>query len=504
MNISINDQDLSVIKTVSISPHAGKITDALSRIGYKIEEAIADLIDNSIDASASKSLIRFVHDGSEIKQILIIDNGKGMNGDELLAAMQFGSARDRSPGDLGKFGLGLKTAAFSQGRSVTVISRKNGIVSACRWTTKTIAAGWKCEILASNQAEKLLVKINRPFTIDKTGTMIIIEELDHIATDTKGLETTLQKLQKKLSVHLGLVFHRFLDDEFELFVDASSIHGDETGFSVPIDSLNPFSYAKTGDKNYPLDFSIQLKGLPVLKCQAHIWPPNQTSSGFLLSGKNVVKRQGFYFYRNGRLIQAGGWNGWRDHENDHHLSLARVAIEIPPDFDSEFRLNVQKSALDVPESFRTALSLATCPMTRFIKRAEDTYRKKIQFEETFVAVPGKGFGGPVRQRAAAYLAGRKAPKKEINVLWANLETDRFFKIDRDAGDITLNAVYRKDVLCGYSSSLNDVPLIKILLFMLLRDDLQRERESKRFMERLEEINELLMLAIKEEKSRQCL
>ena len=494
---------LGVSRSVPLLPHAGKITDALSRIGYKIEEAVADLIDNSIDASASSALIRFVHDESEIKQIWIIDNGKGMDSNTLLAAMQFGSARDRSPGDLGKFGLGLKTAAFSQGRSVTVVSNQRGAVSACRWTIQTIASGWNCEILISSEAERLVRKMDLPFDLSKNGTVVLIDDLDHISTDAKGLEATLQKIQKKLSIHLGLVFHRFLDDGFKLFVDAYSIEAGEPGFIVPIASLNPFSYAVSGDKHYPLEFSVCLKGLPPLACQAHIWPPNQTTPGFLLSGKNVAKRQGFYFYRNGRLIQAGGWNGWKDNENDHHLSLARVAVEIPPIFDSEFRLNVQKSALDVPESFKAALGESSCPMARFVKRAEEIYRKKIEVEEVFIPVPGRGFGGLVRQKSAAYLAGKKTPKKEINVLWGNLDSDRFFVIDREAGNIILNTFFRKDVLNGDSASLNDVPLIKILLFMLLRDDLQRERESQRFMARLEEINELLMLAIREEKNRQC-
>ena len=424
-----------------------------------------------------------------------------MTKNELLAAMQFGSACERSPDALGKFGMGLKTAALSQGRSLTVITRKSGKVSSYRWTAQTLASGWNCEELDPKGAQICLNDIHQPFSIGKSGTLIIMDGLDHVQTGTKGLEATLQKLQKRLSVHLGLTFHRFLDNGISFYVD-SSIEGGGEGFSVPIGSLDPFSYPNTADKNYPMEFSIELPGLPVLKCKAHIWPPNQTSPGHMLSGGNVVNRQGFYFYRHNRLIQAGGWTGWRENESDHHLALARVAVELLPEFDTEFRLNVQKSALNVPEEFRSALGAVGSPMARYIKRADEIYRKKTDIAQDFIPVPGRGFCVAVGRRATACLAGPKMPKREINVLWKNLSSNRFFIIDRISGNIVLNALYRTDILCGATESPNDAPVLKILLFLLLRDDLLRERESKRYTERLEEINDLLMLALKQEQVRQ--
>lgn len=494
--------ELAVVRSVPIPPHAGKVTDALSRIGYKIEEAIADLLDNSIDAGASRVLVRFVHDGTEIRRIVVADDGRGMDSTQLLGAMQFGSTRNRHGRDLGKFGMGLKTATFSQGRSLTVISKQNGEVSACRWTTQTIAAGWNCELLDPKQSGVWMDEIRQPFTIGKTGTMVVIDHLDHLRAGAAGLENALQKLQKKLSVHLGLTFHRFLGEGFALYIDASRVGGTGAGFSVPVDGLDPFDYPVTGEKNFPLDFSLKMDGLPRLECQAHIWPANQTVPGYVLSGGSIAKRQGFYFYRNNRLIQAGGWNGWRDNDGDHHLSLARIAVDLPPAFDAEFRLNVQKSALDVPESFRNALSSAASPMKRYLRRAEEVYRKKTELDEEFIPVPGRGFGSAVRIKAGSHLGARKAPKRPINVVWTTLDENRFFEIEREGGNIILNSLYRKDVLSGQAASLNDAPVVKILLFLLLRDDLLRERESKRFMARLEEINELLMLAVHEERSRQ--
>lgn len=492
-------QTLPVVKTIPIVPHAGKVTDALSRIGYSIEEAAADLIDNSVDAAASKILVRFVHDGSEIRRIFVADNGRGMTEQELLAAMQFGTTRERDEQSLGKFGMGLKTAAFSQGRSLTVVTRKGGKVSCCRWSQKLIAEGWNCELLDSRKAALWFDSIREPFAIEKSGTLVVIEEIDQALTGSRGLEAGLQRLQKRLSAHLGLVFHRFLADQATLWIDAVE-GGGSPGFSVPVAGLDPFAYPVSGAQGYPAEFNIRSGKLPALKCTAHIWPPNQTSQGFMLNSSNPSSRQGFYFYRNNRLIQAGGWNGWRDSETDAELSLARIAVEMPATYDTEFRLNVQKSGIELPETFR--LALADTPLTRAVNHAMQVYRKKTKVEIDPVPVPGRGFGAAVRRKATSYLAGRKAPTSEITILWDRLPADRFFSIDREERIIRLNNSFRSDVLHGSPSSLNDVPVVKTLLFLLLRDDLLRLRQSRQFTQRLEEINELLMLAAVDERNRQ--
>jgi hypothetical protein len=492
-------QILRAIRTIPIVPHAGKVTDALSRIGYSIEEATADLVDNSIDAKASEILIRFVHNGSDIRRILIADNGDGMTEQKLLSAMQFGSTTERNVHSLGKFGMGLKTAAFSQGRSLTVISRCDGKVVCCRWTQKLIAEGWHCEVLAPGPATTWIDTIREPFVIGSTGTLVVIEEIDQTLAGHRGLEAGLQRLQKKLSTHLGLTFHRFLSGKTRLWIDAVD-SGSNPGFSVPVAPLDPFSYAVTGDAAFPAEFTVRPGKLSALKCKAHIWPPNQTVPGFTLNTTNPSSRQGFYFYRNDRLIQAGGWNGWREGAADAELSLARVAIEMPASYDTEFRLNVQKSGIELPESFRIALEAT--PMARFANRAIQVYRRKNKVEVEAVPVPGKGFGAAVRRKATSFLAGRKAPTSEVTVLWDKLPQDRFFSIDREERTIRLNSSFRGDVLHGTQASMNDVPVVKTLLFLLLRDDLLRMRQSQQFTKRLEEINELLMLAALEERNRQ--
>lgn len=463
---------------------------------------MADLVDNSIDASASNVLVRIVHDGTDIRKIVVADDGKGMTREQLLAAMQFGASRKRNDSELGKFGMGLKTAGFSQGRSLTVVTKRGNVVNACRWTTESIARDWQCEILDSRHAARKLDDIGDPLQMQKSGTLIIIDELDHLRVADKGLEATVQKLLKGLSNHLGLTFHRFIDCGTQIFTDAALEDSGAGGFVVPVQPINPFSYPSSGSPDYPMEFEIKLQALPPLRCVAHIWPPNQTSLGYTLGGGNVAKRQGFYFYRNGRLIQAGGWNGWRLADTEPHMSLARVEVELTPDFDTHFRLNVQKSAVDVPEEFRVVLSNRACPIGRFVKRADEIYRKKTVVEQNYIPVPGRGFDGAIRKRASSYLAGRKLPRREIHLIWKKLSEDSFLEVDRSSGSIFLNAKYRQDILRGLPASLNDAPMLKTLLFLLLRDDLLRERESKQSVERIEQVNELLMLALSEEQVRQ--
>lgn len=498
----LNLLHIPVVEHLPIPPDAGKVTDALSRIGYKLEEAVADIVDNSIDASATNILIRIVHDGAEIRRIVIVDDGKGMSRKTLFSAMQFGASRRREDMDLGKFGLGLKTAAFSQGRSLSVITRQGKSTNACRWTTESIASGWRCEVLDSQRASKVLSEIKAPFKIAVNGTLILIDELDHLRASEKGLEASLQKIQKSLSIHLGLTFHRFIACGLQIFTDAALEVNGEGGFAIPILPLNPFGYPQSADSEYPKEFNIDLHGLPSLRCIAHIWPANQNSSGYILGGGSVAKRQGFFFYRNGRLIQAGGWNGWRVADAEPHLSLARIEVELQPEFDAQFRLNVQKSSVDVPEEFRTALDNRQCPIGKFVRRADEIYRKKTTIEYVFVPVPGRGFDGKIRRRAATYLAGNKLPQKGVSITWKRLNSEQFFEIDRATGSIYLNANYRQDILRGLPASLNDAPMLKTLLFLLLRDDLMKERESRQSSERQKEFNDMLMLALTEEQERQ--
>ena len=115
--------DYSKYPTTPAIPEASSMIETFRAIGYSIEAAVADIIDNSISARAKNIWINFEWEGSET-WLAVKDDGSGMNNDELVQAMRPDSKNpldDRSTKDLGRFGLGLKTASFSQCRLLSVI-----------------------------------------------------------------------------------------------------------------------------------------------------------------------------------------------------------------------------------------------------------------------------------------------------------------------------------------------------------------------------------------------
>lgn len=196
-------------------PSAACLSASMRDLGYSLETAIADLIDNSISAGADR--IDIICDVSgELPLVVILDNGKGMTEGELLAAMRHGTdspRRHRSPRDLGRFGLGLKTASFSQCRSLTVVSTSDASICGAEWNLGRIDAAddWILSILdeADIQALPYVERLGRH------GTAVLWRELDRMLEDEAG-NRRQEIVNEKLEVvgrHLSLVFHRFLSGE---------------------------------------------------------------------------------------------------------------------------------------------------------------------------------------------------------------------------------------------------------------------------------------------------
>ncbi|MGV8691122.1 ATP-binding protein, partial [Pseudomonas aeruginosa] len=198
-------------------PSAACLSESMRDLGYSLETAIADLIDNSISAGADT--IDIICDVSgEHPVMVILDNGRGMTEDELLDAMRHGTGnprQHRSPKDLGRFGLGLKTASFSQCRSLTVVSTRDGTVCGAEWNLDRIDAAddWILSILDDADIHGL------PYVerLGARGTAVIWRELDrlmeHEAGDRRD-EIVNEKLEA-VGRHLSLVFHRFLSGEIK-------------------------------------------------------------------------------------------------------------------------------------------------------------------------------------------------------------------------------------------------------------------------------------------------
>ena len=476
--------------------------EAFSQSGYRIELAVADLIDNSVDAKARNVLVRFVTDGQAIQRIVVADDGRGMNEKELRRAMQYGARIERHTGDLGKYGVGMKSASLSQCRSLSVLTRSAGIASARRWTEQSIRSGWRCDVLDPAEASRMLDLPWGSLNVAESGTLIVWDGLDRLQSERDGVERSVDALFKLLNLHLGLVFHRFIaSGALRIHIDRVEADTWDAGLPATVDGLDPFDYPVTGVAEFPQRYELDLGESLAVSMTAHIWPPKSKLPGYRLGGGRVASRQGLYFYRNDRLIQAGGWNGWRESDNEPHLSLARVAVDLPVAADRAFGLSLQKSGIDVPPGFAGALNAAKSKggvsFHDYVASAIDAYRSANEgpVDREATPIPGVGLPTKMRSRSRRILAGRDPNVRPFRFVWASLPEEVVVEVDRGADAIRLNSRHRRTLLQGHRASQSDAPLVKLLLFFALRSHLARERSSASQRREVAAINETLRAAI---------
>lgn len=481
-------------------PNARRMIGALRQIGYSLEQALSDLLDNSINADAKNVLIRFVHDDKELQSIVIADDGCGMTEAVIRNAMKFGSEQEADPHSLGKYGMGLKLASLSYARTLTVITRRSGRAFARRWTIEGIERGWKCDVLNTQEAAAVLDAPWGPVELGRNGTLVVWDRIDKLRMHAGGLKQTLKQLQRRLQIHIGLCFHRFIEDgRLIVTMDQQRAGEQEHGIRSQIPALNPFLYAQSGHPEFPMTFRVSLNGLGTLRMEAHIWPPNSEETQYKLGGQ-AASKQGFFFYRNDRLIQAGGWNGIVQHESEPHSSLARVRVDLPEKLDAAFGLNVQKSAVIVPPAFAQSIHRASSgtgeTFDDFRRHAQKTYRRKDdRAKRSFPLVPSVGIPKSLSDAARESLNPQRTRSRKVKFLWEDFTTSDIFRVDAARDTILLNKAYRKHLLRGDSASKADLPAFKMLLFFLVQGDLNRDRMSAVRKQELSQINKLLGTAV---------
>jgi histidine kinase/DNA gyrase B/HSP90-like ATPase len=488
-----------VANTEQLLPDNEKTAAIFSRLGYKISDAIADLVDNSVDEDASKVHVRFVRGTDGIHNVIIADNGNGMSDDELKEAMRFGSRSSKSEHELGKYGIGLKSASLSQAETVTVLTRQGKSTIGRRWTLENVRNNWSCDILQVSDVQKALHGRFGEFHINKSGTVIIWERLEHLKALPSNIDRILERTIHELKIELGIRFHRFIErGSLEISIDQQFGLEEPTGILTYVEALNPFSYEQSGHRDYPLTFDISLEGV-VITVECHIWPPKVNPPGYRLGGGKVAQRQGFYFYRNGRIIQAGGWNGVRVDDGEPHLSLARVKVDLPAALDSMFKLDVTKSRLDPSPNFINALQLATSKGRTFkdyLDQADLTYRKqKTKDGARFPLIPGNGFPTRTQKKIANILAERGTDRpKKVSFKWTKLAHDEIFRLDAKKDEIHLNTKYKEYLLEGSTS---DAPILKLVLMFLFKDELEKSFATKKSLDWVQRVNSALLASLKE-------
>lgn len=488
-------------------PPDGRYMEALSSQGYGFEAAIADLVDNSIDAGARNVVIHFLRDGDQLVSLVIVDDGKGMDDEELDVAMTVGGRRGYGKGSLGMFGTGLKSASLSHADSVTVVSRtKRTRPVGRRWLMEHAKQSFECDIIESNFAQGF-VDFYQDRPIGFQGTIVRWDGVKDFPKLGGGGQTDryLHRTVNKLGLHLGLYLHRFLArDDFHITISVQDVRTGVEYANYGVESLDPFGYQTSGEAGYPALFVAETPSLGPVGLRAHIWPPRSTLDEYKAFGA-VIEREGFYFYRNDRLVQAGGWNNYRQPEQ--HLALARVAVDLPEDPDGEvFRLTVKKEGVQASPEFTAALDEAKDDQGRtfggYLADAERVYRearKRAGVTRKTAVPPGRGMDPQVRQAIEEELP--LLDEEALQFRWQKLPSDRFFEIDQEARVLLLNQHYRAALLGGRNGALNDAPMVKALMYLLMQDAFQRERLGSRLKDNIELWQAVLVAAARTELDR---
>jgi len=496
---------IGVERTEKLPPDDKRTSEWFARLGYSVPEAVADLVDNSIDANAKNLLIRLVRSDDSILRVVVVDDGDGMDENILREAMRFGGGTPKTDGKLGKYGIGLKAASLSQAKTVIVLSIQRGHKIGRRWTTKNIGEGWISEILNGRDVARF-ISSNKydPVKVQHHGTIVIWEDLVHLQTTQHTIDSTVDRTIYEISTEMGWKFHRFISPRrVRMIVDAQMAGHKVSMLQTDVSALDPFSYDNSGKAGYPMPFIIQFPQHGKLKLDCHIWPPKSNEPGYKLGGGKVSARQGFYFYRNDRLIQAGGWNQCRDDDTEPHLSLARVRIELPSAMDSAFKLDVKKSKVEPPPEFHKLVNSATSRNSCFrdyINDAQSIYRKqKVKEGALFKHMPGSGFPTEARRAAKRILWEKGTGKPHfVHFKWASLDPDVFVELDRDENRLFLNDLYRDHVLQNKRASGADAPLIKLLLLLLFQDEFEHHKSSAKYREWSEKINHAIIAMLKKQ------
>jgi hypothetical protein len=331
-----------------IRPEPESFLQSARSFGYNVETAIADLIDNSITAQAS--VVKITYDIDDYTSyVRIEDNGRGMDEKGLVCAMKIGSFNpidSRDENDLGRFGLGLKTASFSQCRRFTVKTRTNNSTEFVRCWDLDFIADKKDWVLLRDCIDEKSKKNMSNFSFDKSSTIVLWEKLDRLVEvgESKFDREHFYRKFDNVRKHLGLIFHRFIEDgSITIYVNNEII--------VPI---NPFHISIKIPSTELQEEYLSIRN-QYIRIQPYVLPHESKLSLEERKELQIIKgwtdHQGIYLYRNKRLIADGTWLDLNFRKKESQR-LCRISIDIPNTLDTEWQIDVRKASAKIPDVIR--------------------------------------------------------------------------------------------------------------------------------------------------------
>ena len=390
-------------------PKASILMGSLRSIGYTFGAAVADIIDNSITAQSTEVRVLFPRHPDEPLAIGILDNGVGMSNERLFEAMRYGSTApesEREGNDLGRFGMGMKSASLSQCRVLTVVSfDENKSRSAYKWDYSYIKEkeDWIVQELTQEETDALpyIDMLNN----QQCGTLVLWQDFDMLSKSSDGLVyTALSELKPLLEKDLGLIFHKFLTPSFgsvplKIYINYQQVE--------PLDPFLENHPRTTRKKEITIavkdsqgeEQTIRIKPF-VLPYATHLTAEDKKKIGGV---ENLRAKQGFYVYRNKRLIIWGSWFNLKPRAE--LTKNARVRVDIPNSLDDIWGIDIKKRSAKIPKNILNQLK-------RSVEEA-------LEFSE----------------KQQSYRGRRRKAQEDIDYIWDRVEgrdNAFYYKINRES------------------------------------------------------------------------
>lgn len=457
-----------VARVVLLNPDPS-ILSAIGR-SHNLVSAVADIIDNSIDAAADSVRITFVVDDGWVRRVRIRDNGRGMNAAGLERAMSLGARREYDEQDLGFFGMGLKAASLSQADTLTVYaSDGTNRAAGMRIRRPTANPTFDAEVLLDLAAQRGFDFDASEIERASTGTVVEWSGLESFSSSrspeirSRGLQESMMNLAHEL----GLIFHRLIAKR-SLRIQICRLD-ESIGLGAPLTvaALNPFDFIVWGATGYPTRISGEIGNGESVGVTCYILPPFSKSPSALIMGKQRREWQGFYVYRHDRLLHWATWLGLES-EQKLDLQLARVVLDLDDVPDGLVSINPEKRGVVFAPDFVEAIESGTDSSGRsfrnFLDDAQQVMKNANTRERKLKPLAPISTGLPADVlESIAETFGTRPGESAIKLAWKMMSSDKFFEFDLSSRAVWLNAGYRAKLEGDYGGAELTLALIYLLV-----------------------------------------
>jgi hypothetical protein len=473
--------------------HDGSLANIASRGKYLLPNALAELVDNSIDAHAKNVLIRIEREKGQLHRLLIVDDGDGIKPELFDDAMRFAKSRKYKHGDTGMYGIGMKAASLAMCREMTVLSKtgKNLKVDGRRWTQKNADDQLILDLEQNYMTTRFenVIKTTPWTGQTESGTLVqwdVVTSFEVSRTMKRDQSEVAQDLLLEIERVFGLIYHRFLNESkprITIHLDVIDIESGEWFDRRTVESINPFGYEISGHPEYPKTMKVIVPGGEGIQVKAHIWPPGMKNKNFKIPrgrGKRngAAESQGLYFYRNDRLLQAGGWNELQSWEG--HKVLARMEVDLPEKSIDGVEIAPDKTGVTllgpVAEAFGKARSSDGTTFEKWVLQALQANKlQKKESPKLDLPIPTNGLPTAV----LAEFENNADTGTYVEIKWRQLSDDRIFRTPTGEGQLILNKKYQRFLVTGPGKGVGSGSLV-ISLIVLAAKDLLGKRHTANF------------------------